>query len=90
MGPDKSPPSALQLGTTLVEARGRGYQLWASAGVRVDHLFSPKFTLPMDSIHCVVFIAGFTVAIGKNEALSSWVESIRDPIKKKINSLSGS
>lgn len=55
------------------EAGSREHQLWTSAEARVVHLFPP-----VDSIHCIVFIAGFIVAIGKNEALSGWVESIRD------------
>lgn len=63
----------LQLGGAGREAGGRRHQLGASVEARVVHLFPP-----MGSIHCRVFIAGFIVAIGKNEALSSWVESIRD------------
>lgn len=60
------------------EAGGSGLQQGASAEERVFHLLPPKLILPLDSIHSVVFIAGFTVASGKNEALSSWVESIMD------------
>lgn len=77
MGPDKSHQALLQLGAILREAGGRGHQLRTSAEVGVVHV-STELTLPVDSIHCVVFlIASFIVAIRKNKALSRWVESIR-------------
>lgn len=73
MGPDKSPPCATPAGSRREGGWGSAAPITGTCRVRVVHLFPP-----MGSIHCRVFIAGFIVVTAKNEALSSWVESIRD------------